>query len=93
MKHMPVNATHPEYDASLPAWLRARDDIAGEAAVKSAGEKYSPAPRGSNRWGVCRLPGACFVLQCEGANGRWLTGVAVSASAVHQNHRGWTEWG
>jgi hypothetical protein len=39
---MSVNATHPEYDASLPAWLRARDVIAGEDAVKSAGEKYLP---------------------------------------------------
>jgi len=39
---MPVNATHPDYDASLPAWLRARDVIAGEDAVKSAGEKYLP---------------------------------------------------
>ena len=39
---MSVNATHPDYDASLPAWLRARDVIAGEDAVKSAGEKYLP---------------------------------------------------
>src|SRR5437660_11949452 len=37
---MPVNATHPEYDASLPAWQRARDVLAGEDAVKAAGEKY-----------------------------------------------------
>ncbi len=39
---MSVNSTHPDYDASLPAWLRARDVIAGEDAVKSAGEKYLP---------------------------------------------------
>jgi hypothetical protein len=39
---MSVNTTHPDYDASLPAWLRARDVIAGEDAVKSAGEKYLP---------------------------------------------------
>ncbi|MDD5140524.1 MAG: DUF4055 domain-containing protein [Verrucomicrobiales bacterium] len=39
---MPVNSTHPDYDASLPAWLRARDVIAGEDAVKSAGVKYLP---------------------------------------------------
>src|SRR5438552_18537116 len=39
---MPVNATHPEYDASLPAWQRARDVLAGEDAVKAAGEKYLP---------------------------------------------------
>ena len=37
-----VNSTHPDYDASLPAWLRARDVMAGEDAVKVAGEKYLP---------------------------------------------------
>ncbi len=39
---MPVNTTHPEYDANLSAWSRARDVIAGEDAVKSAGERYLP---------------------------------------------------
>src|SRR3954451_7235219 len=39
---MPVNNTHPDYDASLPDWLRGRDVLAGEDAVKSAGEKYLP---------------------------------------------------
>ncbi|WCJ60307.1 hypothetical protein NXS98_04020 [Fontisphaera persica] len=43
---MSVNTTHPEYDASLPAWLRARDVIAGEDSVKSAGEKYLPLLEG-----------------------------------------------
>src|SRR3954451_16912177 len=39
---MPVNNTHPDYDASLPDWLRGRDVLAGEDAVKSAGERYLP---------------------------------------------------
>ncbi|MBI5388210.1 MAG: DUF4055 domain-containing protein [Verrucomicrobia bacterium] len=39
---MPVNTTHPDYDANLSAWLRARDVIAGEDAVKAGGEKYLP---------------------------------------------------
>src|SRR5512137_1344943 len=39
---MPVNSTHPDYDAALPAWLRARDVLAGEDAVKAGGEKYLP---------------------------------------------------
>jgi len=39
---MPVNATHADYDFALPGWLRARDVLAGEDAVKSAGEKYLP---------------------------------------------------
>ena len=37
---MPANSTHLDYDANLPAWLRARDIIAGEDAVKHGGEKY-----------------------------------------------------
>jgi hypothetical protein len=39
---MAVNATHPDYEASLPVWSRARDVLAGEDAVKAAGEKYLP---------------------------------------------------
>src|SRR6516162_3328274 len=39
---MPANSTHTDYDANLPAWLRARDVIAGEDAVKFGGEKYLP---------------------------------------------------
>ena len=39
---MPVNSTHPDYDANLVAWQRARDVFAGEDAVKAAAEKYLP---------------------------------------------------
>jgi hypothetical protein len=39
---MPVNSHHPDYDANLVAWQRARDAIAGEDAVKTAGIKYLP---------------------------------------------------
>jgi hypothetical protein len=39
---VPVNSTHPDYDANAFDWLRARDVLAGEDAVKSAGEKYLP---------------------------------------------------
>jgi hypothetical protein len=39
---MPVNSTHPEYDAAAPEWARARDVLAGEDAVKAGGEKYLP---------------------------------------------------
>jgi hypothetical protein len=38
---VPVNSTHPEYDANLPGWLRARDIFVGEDAVKAA-DKYLP---------------------------------------------------
>src|SRR3954471_20108949 len=39
---MPVNSTHPDYDASLFDWSRARDVLSGEDAVKAAGERYLP---------------------------------------------------
>ncbi len=39
---MPANSTHPDYDANLATWLRARDVIAGEDAVKVGGNKYLP---------------------------------------------------
>ena len=39
---MPVNSTHPDYDASAVDWSRARDVLAGEDAVKAGGEKYLP---------------------------------------------------
>ena len=39
---MPANSTHADYDAALPGWIRARDLLAGEDAVKAAGEKYLP---------------------------------------------------
>jgi hypothetical protein len=39
---VPVNSTHPDYDANVAAWQRARDVFAGEDSIKSAGEKYLP---------------------------------------------------
>lgn len=45
---MPVNSTHPDYDAMLPAWTRARDVLAGEDALKTAGEKYLPRLEGTS---------------------------------------------
>lgn len=37
---MPITTNHPDYDLFLETWLRARDVLAGEDAVKSAGERY-----------------------------------------------------
>jgi hypothetical protein len=39
---MPVQSTHLDYDANLPVWLRVRDVLAGDDAIKAAGEKYVP---------------------------------------------------
>ena len=39
---MPVTTTHPDYDSTLPVWLRARDVFAGEDAVRAAGIRYLP---------------------------------------------------
>ena len=40
--HVPVNSTHPDYDATAAAWLQARDVFAGEEAVKAAGIRFLP---------------------------------------------------
>jgi hypothetical protein len=37
---VPANSTHIDYDANLSAWLRARDVIAGDDAIKAGGTKY-----------------------------------------------------
>ena len=39
---MPVNSTHPSYDENAEAWQRIRDVLAGDTAIKRAGEKYVP---------------------------------------------------
>jgi hypothetical protein len=39
---VPVNSTHPDYDAAAAAWQRARDVLAGEDAIKAATERYLP---------------------------------------------------
>jgi hypothetical protein len=39
---VPANSTHADYDAALPGWIRGRDLLAGEDAVKAAGSKYLP---------------------------------------------------
>jgi hypothetical protein len=37
-----INTPHPNYEAALPSWTRTRDVIAGEDAIKAAGERYLP---------------------------------------------------
>ena len=56
---MPVNSTHLDYDAALPAWLRARDVFAAEDANKASGvncktvKKYFSADLAASvGWGV-----------------------------------------
>jgi hypothetical protein len=39
---MSVSSPHPDYLSALPSWLRARDVLAGEDAIKADGEKYLP---------------------------------------------------
>src|SRR5262249_24591536 len=39
---MGVDSRHADYDGSAAKWARARDVLAGEDAVKAAGEKYLP---------------------------------------------------
>jgi hypothetical protein len=37
---MPVNSTHADYLENIEAWQRIRDVLAGDRAIKRAGEKY-----------------------------------------------------
>ena len=45
---VPVNNAHADHDAALPGWIRARDLLAGEDAVKAAGAKYLPRLEGQS---------------------------------------------
>lgn len=56
------NLTHPQYDDALPAWLRARDVLAGEDAVKAGGEKYLPRleEQSEEEYAAYRARGAFF---------------------------------
>jgi hypothetical protein len=36
---IPVNSTHPDYEAAVLDWVRARGVLSGEDAVKAASEK------------------------------------------------------
>src|SRR6266850_3312541 len=37
-----INSLHPSHESALPSWSRVRDVLAGEDAVKAAGERYLP---------------------------------------------------
>ncbi|MEI4473562.1 DUF4055 domain-containing protein [Frigidibacter sp. MR17.24] len=41
---MPVNSTHPLYQAAVDGWRRNRDAVKGQAAIKAGGELYLPKP-------------------------------------------------
>jgi hypothetical protein len=45
---MPVNSTHPAYDASLTAWRRNRDAVSGQDAIKRGGDRYLPRPNAAD---------------------------------------------
>jgi hypothetical protein len=58
---VPVNSTHADHDAALPGWIRARDLLAGEDAVKAAGAKYLPRLEGQSDEDYAAYRGrACF---------------------------------
>jgi len=40
---VPVDSTHPQYDAMLPVWRRMRDAVEGEDAIRAKGAHYLPA--------------------------------------------------
>ncbi|KAA0970300.1 DUF4055 domain-containing protein [Aureimonas fodinaquatilis] len=45
---MPVNSTHPQYDAARDTWRRNRDAVAGQEAIKAGGELYLPRPNAAD---------------------------------------------
>lgn len=48
---MPVNTEHDDYTDRVKDWMRVRDAMAGERAVKAAEEIYLPRPPGMTRSG------------------------------------------
>lgn len=68
---MAVNTTHPDYDANLATWLRARDVLAGEDAVKAAGERYLPRlqEHTEEEYGAYRARAAFFNATARTAEG------------------------
>lgn len=68
---MPENSTHPDYDANLTAWQRARDLLAGEDAVKSAGERYflRPESQSEDEYNAHRPRAGFFDASARTANG------------------------
>ena len=78
---MNVNSPHFEYEASLPGWSRARDMIAGEEALKAAGEKYLPRldAQSDDNYAACRFSAACVA---QNACGCGLAHTAVFAEKV-----------
>ena len=70
---MPANSTHPDYDANATSWLRARDVIAGEDAVKAAGEKYLPKldSQSSDEYLAYKTRASFFNAAARTADGRW----------------------
>ena len=45
---MPVNSTHPSYDASEIAWRRNRDAVSGQDAIRDGGSLYLPRPNAAD---------------------------------------------
>lgn len=39
---MPIDSTHPKFNEHVDEWITCRDSVAGERAVKAAGERYLP---------------------------------------------------
>ncbi|TAK99641.1 MAG: DUF4055 domain-containing protein [Verrucomicrobia bacterium] len=68
---MPVDSTHSDYDANLSAWLRARDVLAGEDAIKTAANKYLPKldSQSSDEFNAYRARASFFNATARTADG------------------------
>jgi hypothetical protein len=80
---MPIDSTHPQYDATLPIISKCRDAMEGEEAVKAAGTTYLPALSGQedDEYRAYRSRATFY-----GATARTVEGLvgAIMAKAIQQ---------
>ncbi len=70
---MAVDTPYPEYLEFAGKWAKARDAAAGEEAVKARRDEYLPMLKGQSKDDYAAYQ-AHTLLQCHGANRRWVVG-------------------
>lgn len=74
-----VSATHPQYDQFAPKWKRCRDCVAGQDAIRLAGESYLPKLKDEdNKDYLARLKRSDFF------NGTWRTIAGLGGMAFRK---------
>lgn len=73
---MPVDSTHPDYDARIDSWLKMRHCYEGEDAIKAEEVTYLPATRG---------------MELDGLNSDQPGGIAYAAYLARAEFPGYVE--